>query len=138
MIKKKRLKIRVIVIKPIEQLAYVDVIDNDLKTFDEIIGCRMTDVTHRYIGNGSAKRIPVEIIGDDEGLYKETPAISAIDNTGKPQLVGNLIITGVVDEDGEFTDCKNADRLLKYCQVLFDRRYPKGLMMLTQCERYSK
>lgn len=71
-------------------------INDDLDTYYKLINCSTIDIVQRKI-NGHT----VNIVCDDEGLFKSEPKISAINKkTFEPELVGNLIITGLADEDG--------------------------------------
>lgn len=72
------------------------IIENDLDTFYRLIGCQTIDIVIRSVHGRK-----ISIICDDEGLFNENPRISAI---GCGNLVGNLIFTGLPDEDGNLTD----------------------------------
>lgn len=89
----------------VEQQALPKVIDieDNLKVFYKLIGCEYVDITRRKIGDKY-----YDIICDDEGLYKENPIISAVDNTYKPMFVGNLIISKA-DDEGELIDLSEND-----------------------------
>ena len=77
----------------------VRVVDvNDLGDYYTLIGCRCIDIVNRKIGD---KRF--EIICDDEGLFVENPKTSAITQSGRPMLVGNLLIASGTVIDGELT-----------------------------------
>ena len=103
---------------------------NELEDYYKLIDCSTVDIVRRKIG-----RKWFEIICDDEGTFKEDCKISAIDNFGNVMLVGNLIICGLADSEGELTDLSYSD--VKYIreriQCLSTRRHPKGYLMLTQC-----
>ena len=77
--------------------ATIDIKD-DLKVFYDLIGCRTIDIPTRQIG----KHL-YSIICDDEGLFDPEPKLSAFGENGQ-SLVGNLIIAGMPDDDGELTD----------------------------------
>lgn len=78
---------------------------SELEDYYRLIGCDCIDIVARKIGDKY-----FEIICDDEGLLKENPRISAIDkNKMKPALVGNLLIAGPTDEDGELTSLTDKD-----------------------------
>lgn len=84
-------------------------IDFDLETYYNLIGCDIIDIVSRVIGGND-----VCIIIDDEGLLKHDPIVSAVSynrlisgNDLIPELVGNLIITGPVDDDGNLTGLSN-------------------------------
>ena len=112
--------------------AEVREIKDDLQEFYKLIDCGCIDIVDRKIGH---KRF--DIICDDEGLFTDSPKISAIDNLGEPMLVGNLIIVGTPDGESEelkgLTD-KEAEYVLERIQKMYTRKYPEGYYMLTQCE----
>ena len=101
-----------------------------LDDYYKLIGCDCIDIVTRKIG-----RKVYDIIVDDEGLLKDDPVISAIDNLGRVMLVGSLIICGLADEEGELTDLtpKDIEYIRKRIQTLNTRKH-MGLRMLTQCE----
>lgn len=102
---------------------------NTLEDYYKLIGCRCIDIVTRKIG-----RKWFDIICDDEGLFSNDPLISAIDDMGNPMLVGNLIVCGLADDEGELTDLKPADvaYVKKRVQTL-DTRKHADLLMLTSC-----
>lgn len=107
-------------------------IKDDLQEFYKLIDCRTVDIVNRKIGH---KRF--DIICDDEGLFTDSPKISAIDNFGEPMLVGNLIIVGTAnDEDGNLAGLTDneAKYVTERIQKMFTHKYPEGYYMLTQCE----
>ena len=77
---------------------------SELEDYYRLIGCDCIDIVARKIGDKY-----LEIICDDEGLLKENPRISAVDKNMKPTLVGNLLIAGPTDEDGELTSLTDKD-----------------------------
>ena len=86
-----------------QELPKVIDIEDNLKVFYELIGCQYVDIVRRKIGDKQ-----YDVICDDEGLFKEHPIISAVDNTYKPMFVGNLIISKSNDE-GELIDLSEND-----------------------------
>lgn len=88
------------------EMLLIDVENNKVKVVDvdglgdyyKYIGCRCIDIVNRKIGD---KRF--EIICDDKGLFVENSKTSAITESGKPLLVGNLLIAGGEVFDGELT-----------------------------------
>ena len=88
------------------EMLLIDVENNKVKVVDvdglgdyyKHIGCRCIDIVNPKIGN---KRF--EIICDDEGLFVENPKTSAITQSGRPMLVGNLLIASGTVIDGELT-----------------------------------
>ena len=67
-------------------------ISNTLDALYNVLNCGLIDVTYLTL---SGKDFCV--IVDDEGLLKNSPKISAVSKTGKPMLVGNLLL---VSADG--------------------------------------
>lgn len=88
------------------EMLLIDVNENKVKVVDvdglgdyyKYIGCRCIDIVNRKIGD---KRF--EIICDDEGLFVENPKTSAITQSGRPLLVGNLLIASGTVIDCELT-----------------------------------
>ena len=102
-----------------------------LEDYYKMINCRCIDIVTRKIG-----RKWYDIICDDEGTFVEDPLISAIDNLGRAMLVGNLIICGLANDEGELTDLDANDILYikKRIQPMYTRRHiDEPLLMLTQC-----
>lgn len=108
-------------------------IPDDLDEFYKILNCDCIDITVRRIGYRKEK---FNIVCDDEGLLKEPQKISAIDNLGNPQLVGNLFIVGTADSEGNLTSLSEDDAayILARVQKMGTRKFPAGYPMLTQCE----
>lgn len=102
-----------------------------LEDYYKSIGCRTIDIANRSI---AGKRY--DIICDDEGLFVEDPKISAIDGLGQPMLVGNLIIAGEADADGNLTDLSDADieHIQANIKMIRTRKRPQGYYMLRQVE----
>ena len=72
---------------------------NGLDDYYKYIGCKHIDIVQRTIGD-----VPVNIICDDEALLNATPKVSAVDTTGAPALVGNLLVAGGQVISGELTE----------------------------------
>lgn len=72
---------------------------NDLDDFYKLLNCRCIDIIYRKIGDTNCT-----LIVDDEGLLIDNPIISAIDVSGSPCLVGNILIASARTVDGEFTE----------------------------------
>lgn len=99
-----------------------------------LLNCDYIDIVSRAIGYGrSSKRF--DIICDDEGMFKISPKISAIDNLGRPMLVGNLLVTNH-DAEGNTVSLTDdeCEFVLAHVEKLGTRKYPDGYMVLTQCE----
>lgn len=104
---------------------------NSLQDYYDLIGCNLIEIVNRKIGG---KRF--EIVCDEEGTFVAEPKISAIDNWGAPMFVGNLIICGQADEEGELTDLStnDIDYIQKRIIEMRTHNHPEGYRMLTQCE----
>lgn len=84
---------------------HIDVINNNIQMveanglddFYRLLNCRCIDVIYRKIGDTECT-----LIVDDEGLLKDNPIVSAIDVSGTPCLVGNILIAS--GEDTPLTD----------------------------------
>ena len=114
-----------------KETAGVVEIPDELDEFYKILNCDCIDIVVRQIGR---KRF--NIICDDEGLFKDPQKISAIDNLGQAQLVGNLFIVGSSVLDGDLTGLteKEAAYILARVQKIGTIKFPAGYPMLTQCE----
>lgn len=109
-------------------------IDDTLDSFYKILDCSCIDIVRRRIGGRCKKAF--EIVCDDEGLFRDPQKISAIDNLGTAQLVGNIFITGLSDGDGNLTSLTEYDvaYILSKVQKMSTRKFINGYPMLTQCE----
>ena len=81
-------------------------IPDELDEFYRILNCDCIDIPVRRIGHRKQK---FNIVCDDEGLFKTPQKISAIDNLGQPQLVGNLFIVGGTDLEGNLISLSEDD-----------------------------
>ena len=84
-------------------------INDDLESYYDILNCRLIDIAHRYFGS---QEYPLTIVCDDEGLFTESPKVSARDRDLNPQFVGNLFICQE-NEWGELISLTN-----KECEYL--------------------
>ena len=109
-------------------------IEDELDSFYKILNCSTIDIVVRNIGGRHKKAF--DIVCDDEGLFKEPQKISAIDNLGNVQLVGNIFITGTADNEGNLTSLSDSDvaYIKSKVQKMSTRKFPDGYPMLTQCE----
>lgn len=117
-----------------EHVSTVEIIDDDetrLEQYYKLINCSMIDIATRKIGKKY-----YDIVCDDCGTWKENAKISAINNLGEPQLVGNLVILGLADEEGNETSLSPEDmmNIFSCVQNMSTHNFPKGYPMLTQCE----
>lgn len=102
-------------------------IENDLDTLYDVLNCRTIDIVTRKIGKKY-----YDIICDDEGLLINNPKISAIDDLGQPQLVGNLLIVKNKDYDIGSLNDKDVEYIMNYIQTMYTTQFPEGYKMLTQ------
>lgn len=111
----KNKKIKVVYIQTQKDCPF-DVIEikDNLKTLQKLIGCTAIDIVQREIGGER-----LSVICDDEGLLKDKPKLSAIWwPSGSCALVGNLIIAGLPDEEGELTSLTTEQaRKVVMCQM---------------------
>ena len=105
-------------------------INDDLDEFYRTLHCDTIDIVRRRIG-----RKHFNIICDDEGLLKYNPKISAVDETGKIMLVGNLFIVSGEDNEGELLSLTNEEieYIMKRVHRVYTNNYPNGYPMLTEC-----
>lgn len=103
-------------------------ITEELETFYKLCQCTCIDIVTRKIGKN-----PYSIVCDDEGLFVDSPKISAIDETYQPQLVGNLVICGMPNDDGELTELTGRDlyNILQHFHFLHTTKHPNGYYILT-------
>lgn len=100
-----------------------------LQDYYELLGCDCIDIVTRKIGHQY-----YDIVCDDEGLLKDDPIISAIDDLGRVMLVGSLIICGLADNEGELTDLSDRDiPYIKKRVHIMDTRKHDDLLILTNC-----
>lgn len=101
-----------------------------LNDFYLLLNCDTIDIVTRKIG-----RHYYDIICDDNGLFADSPKISAIDDSGSIMFVGNILIAGMHDEEGELRDLTDDDiaYIAERIERMGTRMYPAGYMMLTQC-----
>lgn len=106
-------------------------VPDELDTFYALLGCSCIDITVRKVGTKT-----VEIICDDEGLFKEPQKISAINNLGEAQLCGSILIVGPADSEGNLTSLSNEDAnyILGMVQLMVTRKIKDPYPILTQCE----
>lgn len=109
-------------------------IEDTLDSFYSILKCSCIDIVVRHVGTKNKRMF--NIVCDDEGLFKDPQKISAIDNLGNPQLVGNIFITGYTDEEGNLTSLSpdSIEYIRRRICKIGTRNFPGGYPMLTQCE----
>ena len=94
-------------VDPITNTAEAREITDALDTFYELLHCDCVDIVSREVGRYGKRRY--DIICDDEGLLKDDPYISAIDNNGRAMLVGSLLVVGEADDEGNITSLDDDD-----------------------------
>ena len=117
-----------------KETARVVEIPDELDEFYRILNCSVIDIVVRSIGGRCRKKF--NIVCDDEGLFRDPQKISAINNLGQPQLVGNLFIVGGTDPEGNLLSLTEYDEayILSKVQKMYTNNFPAGYPMLTQCE----
>ncbi len=93
----------------------VDIEDN-LNVFYKMLNCKTIDIVTRKIGNNY-----YDIICDDNGIFKDVPITSAIDNKNKSALVGNLLVVGLPNDDGDLQGLTDEQtfKILKNTHLIF-------------------
>lgn len=119
-------------------LLLLDVENNELKELEceglddyyKALNCDCIDIVSRSVGKKY-----FDLIIDDEGLLKQNPIISAINNIGNPMLVGNIIFAKH-DSEGNTIDLEEREikHIKKYIQRMYTINHPEGYKMLTNCE----
>lgn len=79
-------------------------IKDELDSYLQTLRIGVIDIIRRNIAG-----VSYQIVCDDEGLLKENPTLSAVDVNSVGQLVGNLIITGLSDGEGNLTGLNKND-----------------------------
>lgn len=127
-------EIRVFYLDPKSNTAEERTITDSLETFYELIGCQLVEFATRSIGR---KRRYFDIICDEEGVFVDSPYISAINEYGDPMLVGSLIIIGGADDEGELVGLTDNDiaYIKRFVHRLSTRNHPEEYPMLT-CVNY--
>lgn len=112
-----------------EKVEIID-IEPKLEAYYKALDCDCIDIVERKIGKKW-----FDIVCDDEGLLKERPKISAINDMGEVMLVGNLMFCKH-DDEGDTVGLTDEEitHIQKYIQKISTTAFPKGYMMLTQCE----
>lgn len=98
-------KLKVVMIDVDDCTIHDYVIDDDLNTFYNLIGCETIDIVNRSVGDEQRR---FEFIIDDEGIYNN-PILSAVNRNMETYFVGNIIITGKTNGDGELTSLSDDD-----------------------------
>lgn len=98
-----------------QELPRVIDIEDKLKVFYELIGCRSIDIARRKIGNKY-----FDIICDDNGLLKTNHVTSAVDTQFREMMVGNLIVTKS-DDEGNLIDLSDDEikQILRHTKTYF-------------------
>lgn len=130
-----RKKIKGVLLDTVENKAeiieFVPILDNYYK----LLHCDKIEYATRKIGAGNRLK-EFDIVCDEEGKFKEDNKISAIDNLGRPMLVGSLLVVGPADDEGDETSLSDGDceYVMERIQKMNTMKYPLGYLMLTQCE----
>lgn len=117
-------------VKDGENAVVLDIKD-ELDEYYKLCQCRYVEMLARKIGRS---RKYYTVVCDEEGLFVESPKISAIDDFGSPQLVGNLVICGDADDEGELTGLDESDiaHILRHVRKMCTHKHADGYYMLTQ------
>ena len=103
-----------------DELAGSITISNTLDALYDILNCDLIDITYLTLGKKEFC-----VIVDDEGLLKEAPKISAVSASGRPMLVGNLLIVSA-DGGEEFASLLPEDIPLieQHIRFIATQQYP--------------
>lgn len=98
-------RIRAYYIAPEKRVAGPITITDDLDTLHRLIDCECIDIRPYRVGGSD-----YDFIFDDEFLCHERPPMPSVaDEGGCIILMGNVLITGLPDEDGEQTSLTDED-----------------------------
>ena len=113
----KRKRITAVLVDTAKEVFGIVNVPDELETFYALLGCSCIDITVRKIGT-------------------KTVEISAINNLGRAQLVGSILIVGPADSEGNLTSLssKDANYILDRIQLLETRNFKNPYPILTQCE----
>ena len=112
------------------QIGKVEVVEaNSLEDYYRILN---VERQNRRIGHLDKK---YEIICEEEGLCKENPKISAVNDKYEVMLVGNLLIAGSLDDNGCLIPLTDEDiaYVMQYIKMSTTRRYPQKYPILYSC-----
>lgn len=102
-----------------EGQACVVEIPNGLDGYYKLLDCETIDIVRRKIGGKY-----YDIVCDDEGLFKETVNVSAVDGEGQAMLVGKLLIC---NHDGHGNEASlTQDDILNIEANVYRRVFVKG------------
>ena len=90
----------------VEKNRYPEVVDIEQENyiFQDYLNCDWMDFAYREIDGKK-----YTFIVDDTGLYKENPKPAIIDEDLDVHMVGNVLIFGFPDRDGELTGLSKED-----------------------------
>lgn len=107
-----------------------EVIPANWEEYHEYLNCELFDITRRTIGNRD-----FEIICDDCGLFKPKAIISALNSKSEMMFVGNLLIAGLVDLEGELTGLEDDDIKIIKDNIMYMIDFERGeLIPVLRCE----
>lgn len=104
-----------------------------LQDYCNFLKCDSVDICLRQIGTGGGY---FSVICDDDGWLSDCPKISAVDRFLEVAFVGNLLISGQTDGNGNLMPLSNEDvsYLRKHIKRLVTEDSPKGYPVLTQID----
>lgn len=112
----------------------IDVYNNKIEDLDDpsipmmkaAIGCRNLEVSSRTIGD-----MRYSIFCDEEGRYREDPVVSAVNESGEAVFVGNLIVSGRLNEWGMPIPMSEEEKENLKCHItlaLYDEYVPNFIL----------
>ena len=99
----------------VEDAVSVMDIEDKLETYYDLIGCDSIEITTLHFID-----CDVNVVVDEEGLFKDKPIPSILTQAGEYAIVGNAVITGGVDEKGDLTSLRDHEItqiLMSICKV---------------------
>ena len=102
-------KISGVLIDTETSIAKATTLSDTLDSYYTALHCNCIDIVSLTIGKSKKY---FSIVFDDEGLFKDSPCVSAVSDIGEPMLVGSLFIADFDPDTGELVSLSDKD--LKY------------------------
>lgn len=123
------MKIKGVLIDVENNIAESREIERNLDTYYKVLNCDLIQIVNMSI-NGKY----FDIICDEEGTFKESPKISAIDSNYQPMLVGNLFICNTRNGNEISLSEEEIDHVLECVRLLGTNKHPNPYPILTKVE----
>lgn len=93
-----------------EAFAVMDIKD-ELDTYYKLINCDSIDIT-----TASFNGLRVNVVVDDIGCFRDDIKVSIFTRDNYTHLVGNVVITGLANKEGELTGLSDNDiKIIRSC-----------------------